>query len=96
MVHDHDDAVVRPLLRAAFQALPAGGTLLLAEPMAATEGAERMGDAYFGFYLLAMGSGRPRGVAELTAMLREAGFAAVRQPRTHTPMLTSLLVATKA
>ena len=40
-------------------ALPPGGTLLLAEPMAGTPGAEPVGDAYFGFYLLAMGSGRP-------------------------------------
>ena len=41
-------------------ALPADGTLLLAEPMAGSRGAEPVGDAYFGFYLLAMGSGRPR------------------------------------
>ncbi len=96
VVHDHDDDSVRHLLRAVWEALPAGGTLLLAEPMAETPGAERMGDAYFGFYLLAMGSGRPRSVAVLTAMLREAGFTAVRPVATHTPMLTGLLVATRA
>jgi hypothetical protein len=38
-----------------------------------------MGDAYFGFYLLAMGSGQARTPdANWRALLREAGFAAVR------------------
>jgi hypothetical protein len=47
--------------------------LLLAEPMAGTRGAEPVGEAYFGFYLLAMGRGRPRTMAENLAMLRAAG-----------------------
>ena len=55
------------ILRAVAPRLPPGGTLLLAEPMAETPGAEPVGDAYFGFYLLAMGSGRPRTPAELCA-----------------------------
>jgi demethylspheroidene O-methyltransferase len=93
VVHDHDDSTVRTLLRTVRAALPEDGTLLLAEPMAATPGAERMGDAYFGFYLLAMGSGRPRSAAALAGMLREAGFSRVHTPPTHTPLLTSLLVA---
>ena len=33
------------------QALPPGGTLLLAEPMSGTRVAESIGDAYFGLYL---------------------------------------------
>jgi demethylspheroidene O-methyltransferase len=93
VVHDHDDEVVVGLLRAAHAALPQGGTLLLAEPMAATPAAERMGDAYFGFYLLAMGSGRPRTAATLKALLTDAGFTQVRRVRTHTPLLASVLVA---
>lgn len=93
VVHDHDAAVVRPLLRKVRQALPPGGRLLLAEPMAETPGAEPMGGAYFGFYLLAMGSGRPRSAAELTAMLTEAGFDAVREAPTALPLLTRVLVA---
>jgi demethylspheroidene O-methyltransferase len=36
IVHDHDDPNVRVLLRAVHQALPEGGRLLLAEPMAET------------------------------------------------------------
>ena len=57
------------LLRAIRRALPAGGTLLIAEPMSGVRGAEPIGDAYFGFYLLAMGSGRPRTFARLKEML---------------------------
>ena len=48
------------LLAAVRDALPRGGVVVVAEPMAGARGAEPMGDAYFGFYLLAMGRGRPR------------------------------------
>jgi len=96
VVHDHDDEAVQHLFRAVHDALPRDGTLLLAEPMAGTPGAERMGDAYFGFYLLAMGSGRPRTAESLTAMLRACGFGQVRRVPTHTPLLTSVLVAIPA
>jgi demethylspheroidene O-methyltransferase len=93
VVHDHDDDAVITLLRAARAALPADGTLLLAEPMSGTSGAEPIGDAYFGFYLLAMGSGRPRTADQLEKMLHAAGFPTVRRVRTRTPLLTRLLVA---
>jgi len=94
VIHDHDDAAARAVLRAAYHALPTGGTVLLAEPMAGTSGAESVG-AYFGFYLLAMGSGRPRRSEELTAMLQQAGFAHVRLLPTHQKLLVRVLVATK-
>lgn len=93
VVHDHDDRPALSILSAARQALPPGGTLLLAEPMSGTPGAEPIGDAYFGFYLWAMGSGRPRTAEELEAMLREAGFSRVRELRTRRPLLTRLLIA---
>ncbi len=93
VIHDHDDSEVRVLLHAVRAALPADGVLLLGEPMAETPGAARMGDAYFGFYLLAMGSGRPRSAAMLTALLQECGFAEVRALATSTPMLARVLVA---
>ena len=92
IVHDHDDDAAMALLRACRRALPQGGTLLLAEPMATTRGAERVA-AYFSLYLLAMGSGRPRSPDELGAMLREAGFREVRRLRTHTPLLVRVIVA---
>jgi len=64
--------------------------------LAGTVGAEASGDAYFGFYLMAMGSGRPRTQAELEAMLVEAGFARPRLLPTRTPLLTRVITATAA
>ncbi|CAO4136790.1 Demethylspheroidene O-methyltransferase [Methylorubrum extorquens] len=93
VVHDHDDAVALALLRAAHAALPPGGLLAIAEPMAGTPGAEPVGDAYFGFYLLAMGSGRPRTADELTAMLTQAGFNEIRERPTRRPLLARLITA---
>lgn len=94
VVHDHDDAMARHLLRAAYDALPPGGTLLIAEPMADVSGAAQVG-AYFGFYLLAMGSGRARSRADLAALLLEAGFDNPRVMTTRQPMLVSVIVAGK-
>jgi demethylspheroidene O-methyltransferase len=93
VIHDHDDGPALSILRAARQALPPGGTLLLAEPMSGTPGAEPIGDAYFGLYLWAMGSGRPRTAEELQAMLRHAGFNRIKEMRTRRPLLTRLLIA---
>ena len=95
VVHDHDDPAVRILLRAAWEALPPGGTLILAEPMSGTPGAEPITDAYFGMYLLAMGTGRCRTAAELSDMLREAGFGRVRLVATRRSLLTRVLIATR-
>jgi demethylspheroidene O-methyltransferase len=96
VVHDHDDDKALRILQAVRAALEPGATLLLAEPMSETPGAEPIGDAYFGLYLLAMGSGRPRPPRELKAMLREAGFDRIRLLRTRRPMQTRLLVARAA
>lgn len=93
VVHDHDDAQALKILQAARRALGPGGVLLIAEPMSGTPGAEAMGDAYFGWYLYAMGQGRPRTSAALLAMAREAGFSSARLARTRRPMLTQLIVA---
>ncbi len=92
VLHDHDDAAALAILRAVRRALPPDGVLLLAEPMAGTAGAEPVGEAYFGFYLLAMGQGRARSAAEIDAMLREAGFAPGRMLRTRMPLLVRALV----
>ncbi|MEO1334053.1 MAG: methyltransferase [Myxococcota bacterium] len=94
IVHDHNDSEALAILRAVRKALPPGGTILLAEPMAGTRGAEAMGDAYFGFYLLAMGSGRPRTASELRYLLHQAGFVQPRMISTNQPLLTRLMTAT--
>jgi demethylspheroidene O-methyltransferase len=88
VVHDHDDAAVAAILRAAFEALPSGGRVLIAEPMAEARGAERVGAAYFNFYLRAMGSGRARTADELQDALIAAGFSDVARVPTRRPMLT--------
>jgi demethylspheroidene O-methyltransferase len=93
VIHDHDDDRALAILRAARAALPRGGTLLLAEPMAATPGAEPIGEAYFGFYLLAMGTGRARSPAELAGLLQQAGFTAPRLRPTSTPLLVRVMTA---
>lgn len=90
---DHDDGPCLRLLKNVRAATPSGGIVLVAETMAGTPGAEPVGDAYFGFYLLAMGSGKPRTAQELTTLLKAAGFASVREARTPRPMLARVLIA---
>jgi demethylspheroidene O-methyltransferase len=93
IIHDHDDAFALQILANARRALAPGGTLLLAEPMAGVAGAAPMGDAYFGFYLMAMGQGRPRRRDELTALLNRAGFSEIRVRSTRQPLLIGLMTA---
>ena len=96
VLHDQDDAGALAVLRAVFAALPFGGMLVVAEPMAATKGAEAMGDAYFGFYLLAMGRGRARSAERIEALLVEAGFDSLRRPATSLPLQVRLITAIKS
>ncbi len=93
IVHDHDDATALALLKAVRAALVPEGTLLIAEPMAGTPGAEAMADAYFGFYLLAMGKGRARRAEEHVDMLQRAGFARIRLLSTSMPLLVRVIRA---
>ena len=95
VLHDHDDPVAAQLLRAVYAALPAGGQLLIAEPMAGVPGADHVGRAYFGFYLMAMGSGRARTAQEICKLLAGAGFKPPCILRTRQPMLVGALVASK-
>lgn len=92
VLHDHDDAPAMTLLRAIRAALPPGGTLLIAEPMADTPGARGVG-SYFELYLLAMGSGRPRSMAEISVMLRTAGFGRIKPLGTDLPLVASAIMA---
>ncbi len=94
VLHDHDDDVVAALLAKIRVALPPGGRVVIAEPMAQTRGAEPMGHGYFGLYLLAMGSGRPRTADEYHALLRQAGFAKSREYGTDQSLICRVIVAT--
>jgi demethylspheroidene O-methyltransferase len=93
VLYDHPRERALAILKAVHASLPPGGTLLVAEPMAGTPGAERMGAAYFAFYLLAMKGGDSRSRDQLSALIREAGFSSVEPVRTRRPLFTSLLAA---
>ena len=93
IVHDHDDTNVMTLLTKLRAALPQDGTLVLAEPMSGERGAEPIADAYFAFYLLAMGSGRPRSFQRLRKMLADAGFSNATRLPPRMPLLTTVIIA---
>lgn len=93
VLHDHPDSTVQALLAAIRRAIAPGGLLIVAEPMAGARHARRVGDAYFGFYLRAMGSGRARHADELAAMIEAAGFEAVREVETANPFAAQMLTA---
>ena len=93
VLHDHDEAAALAILKAARAAIAPDGTLLVAEPMAGTPGAKASGDAYFGFYLLAMGQGRPRTYEEIAGLLAKAGFDRISQVPTSTPLIVRIVSA---
>lgn len=93
IVHDHDDPSVEIILARIRAAIAPRGVLLIAEPMAETAGAEAVGDAYFNFYLMAMGQGRARTFEELSKFVQRAGFSGVHEVSTPLPLQTRLLVA---
>ena len=95
VLFDHDDTHALAILRAVHAALPPGGTVLVAEPMARTPGAHAMGDAYFGFYLLAMGRGQARSAEDMQGLLAQAGFEAAQPVPTPLPLQAGVVVARK-
>ena len=95
VIFDHDDERVKILLRAIFAALPSGGKLLIAEPMADTPDHPAMGHAYFGFYLLAMGRGRPRTIQEISNLAAQAGFKGVEVLPCSMPINAQVLLISK-
>lgn len=95
VLYDHDDHRVLAILNAVHAALPAGGSLVVAEPMSDTPGAETMGDAYFGFYLLAMGKGRSRSAKRLMELIGQAGFSGAKLYPTRLPLQVRMVVAKK-
>lgn len=92
IIHDHDDHTVLALLKNIRRRIRPDATLMIAEPLAATPGAETVGHVYFGFYLLAMGSGRARTTDEINVLLTEAGFAPAYRCSTPVPLICSVLL----
>ncbi len=93
ILHDHDDEDVRQLLGNLQRSLRPGTTVLVAEPMAGVRGAERVGDAYFGIYLHAMGRGRPRTPAENRELLEASGFESIRLLPGRNPLFARVIAA---
>lgn len=95
IIHDHDDEPATAILKAVHDALPDDGKLIVCEPMSAGGSARRISDAYFNFYLYAMGSGRPRSPDRLAMMLEAAGFERIIRLPTRFPLITSIISARK-
>ena len=89
---DHDDTTALAILRSVRAALPQDGALIVAEPMAETPGAEKVA-AYFSFYLMAMGGGRPRTEQQLRSLLNAAGFSRIERRSTCLPLIVRVLAA---
>lgn len=93
VLYDHEDAVVAALLARVHAALPPGGRLIVSEPMAGGARPTRAGDAYFGFYTLAMSTGRPRPPERHAELLAAAGFTAIRRHPTRQRFITAVMSA---
>ncbi|MFW5655006.1 MAG: methyltransferase [Roseicyclus sp.] len=95
VLYDHSDDTVRMLLAKIHAVLPAGGRLIVAEPMSGGARPIRSTDAYFAVYCMAMRTGRVRSAQEIADLLSAAGFVAVRTHRTARPFITGLVTAWK-
>ena len=95
VLYDHSDTTVAVLLRSVFDALPAGGRLLISEPMTGGVAPERAGDAYFALYCMAMRTGRARSQGEIAQLIAAAGFTDIQTPRSRRPFITSVVTAVK-
>lgn len=95
VLYDHTDETVRMLLSKAHAALPSNGRIIVSEPMSGGATPSRAGDAYFGLYCMAMGTGRARSAHEIAALLSDAGFSDVKIRKTARPFITGLVEAKK-
>lgn len=91
VLYDHGDETVTGLLRAAFDALPAGGRLVVSEPMSGGDCPDPATDVYFSIYTLAMQTGRTRSGREIGAMLSAAGFENIEILPGFRPFVTSIV-----
>jgi demethylspheroidene O-methyltransferase len=91
IAHDHDDPALARILAAIRRMLPAGGRLILAEPLSGLALTAPITDAYFEVYFAAMGQGRTRTPEELAAMALNAGFSLRNIAKTRNPVVASVL-----
>ncbi len=95
VLYDHGDRTVAKLLKKVYAAMPAGGQLIVSEPMSGGPRPRLAGDIYFAFYTLAMQTGRTRSPAEIKRLCQAAGFTTVRSPRPKRDYVTQVVTARK-
>ncbi len=93
ILHDHDDETVVALLTKIRKGLKPGGVVMVAEPMAGEWNSRPVADAYFGFYLMAMGSGRPRSADEIGRLMNAAGLQRAHEVKTTLPVVARIVLA---
>ena len=95
VLYDHDDDVVIALLRKVYEALPNDGRIIISEPMSGGAKPIRSGDSYFGFYTMAMSTGRPRSPREHQHFLKKVGFRLVKKHKGTREFITQVISAQK-
>ena len=96
VLYDHGDDTVTRLLAKIHAALPAGGRIVVSEPMTGGETPNRSGDIYFSLYCMAMRTGRARSAEEICSHLTAVGFENLRVAPSRRPFVTSVITAVKA
>lgn len=95
VLYDHSDDTVRDLLAKAYTALPAGGRIIISEPMSGGDTPNKATDAYFALYTMAMRTGRTRSAAEISTLLKQSGFENVTARTPLRAYVTSVVTAAK-
>ena len=95
VLYDHADSTVAALLARVYDALPVGGRLIVSEPMSGGDRPDPATDVYFAFYTLAMQTGRTRSAAEISEMLKVAGFQQIVCHPSRRPFVTTAITATR-
>ncbi len=95
VLYDHADDTVRELLSKIYDTLPAGGRLIISEPMSGGETPERAGDVYFAFYTMAMRTGKTRSATDIAALCAVCGFERINTPKARRPFVTSVVTCVK-
>ena len=86
ILHDWTEEKIRLLLAKVFDALPAGGALLISEKLLDEDKAGPLHVLMQSLSMLVCTEGRERTLTEYTSLLRDAGFSSVEGKRTGTPL----------
>lgn len=95
VLYDHADDTVHALLSKIYDTLPAGGRLIVSEPMSGGDTPEPAGDAYFAFYTMAMRTGKTRSAKDIAALCAKIGFSQITIPAAPRPYVTSVVTCVK-